>query len=181
MDSTRSRTGILMSLGAAAGAFVVAAMMSAATAPIARADAYTDIINAIDGDFTAGQAAFTTAFTDFGGSDVNDGLAALFSGLDDDLVGAPDSLYVGTVDALTDTPVIGTFTFDLLPVTSLTTAFTDVSGDLAIAQADDSVFLQALEVSNFAYAADISAIASEETAVFPWEQLVQGALGSLGF
>ena len=128
MDSYRSRAATLIGLGAAAGAFGIAAMMSAATAPTARADDFSDIIAAVEGDFTAGQAAFGDAFTDFGSSDVNDGLAAFFSGLDDDVVGAPDNVFVGTVDALTGAPVIGSFTFDLLPITSLATALTDGQG-----------------------------------------------------
>jgi hypothetical protein len=45
MDNNRSRTGVLVGLAAAAGAFGVAAMMSAATAPTARADAFTDMIH----------------------------------------------------------------------------------------------------------------------------------------
>jgi hypothetical protein len=61
MDSNRSRFGMLIGLGAAAGAFGVAAMMSAATAPTARADAYSDIISAVDGDFAAGEAEFASA------------------------------------------------------------------------------------------------------------------------
>jgi hypothetical protein len=181
MDGNRSRAATLVGLAAAAGCFGVAAMMSAATAPTARADDFSDIIAAVDGDFTAGQAAFGDALMDFGSSDVNDGLAAFFSGLDDDLVGAPDNVFVGTVDALTGAPIVGTFTFDLLPVTSLATALTDVSGDMSIGQDDFGVAVSALEASNFAYAADIGAVASEYTSVLPWEALIQGAVASLGF
>jgi hypothetical protein len=95
-------------------------------------------------------------------------------------VGAPDNLYVGTVDALTGTPVEGSYTFDLLPETSFAAALTGAEEDFSIAQADDSVVLQALEVSNFAYAADVSAVASQFDSVLPLEALIQGALGSLG-
>ena len=82
---TRSRVGILIGLSAAAGVFGVAAMTSAATA---RADDFTDIINAVDGDFTTGQTDFTAAFTDFS-SNVPEGLNAFYSGLDEDLWAAP--------------------------------------------------------------------------------------------
>jgi hypothetical protein len=60
------RPGVLIGLAATVGTFGVAAMMSAATAPTARADDFSNIINAIDGDFTAGQADFTAAVSDFG-------------------------------------------------------------------------------------------------------------------
>ncbi len=86
MDNNRSRSGVLVGLAAAAGAFGAAAMMSAATAPTARADDFTDIVNAAEGELAFGQTAFTTAFTDFGSSDVTDGLQALVNGSYDDLL-----------------------------------------------------------------------------------------------
>jgi len=69
MDSNRSRAAALTGVAAAAGAFGVAAMMSAASAPTARADDFTDVISGIDGDFTAGAGALTNAATDFSGGD----------------------------------------------------------------------------------------------------------------
>jgi hypothetical protein len=41
-------------------------MMAAATAPTARADDFTDVINKVDADLTAGQSYFIAAVTDFG-------------------------------------------------------------------------------------------------------------------
>src|ERR1700677_2547620 len=78
MDSNRSRVGMLIGLGAAAGAFGAAAIMSADTAPTARADDFTDVINAVDAAYSSGQIEFGIADTDFGGSNINDGLAAFF-------------------------------------------------------------------------------------------------------
>ena len=102
MDSNRSRTGVLVGLAAAAGAFGVAATMSAATAPTARADDFTDIISALDADYAAGQTAFTSALTDFNSSEFAAGLAALFDGVDDGGLAAPNDFLVGTVNALTN-------------------------------------------------------------------------------
>jgi hypothetical protein len=104
MDSNRSRTGVLVGLAAAVGAFGAAAMMSAATAPTARADAFSDIISSVEDDFAGGQADFASASADFGSGDPSDGLALFFSGLDDDVVGPGDSVYLGTVDALLNEP-----------------------------------------------------------------------------
>jgi hypothetical protein len=118
MDSNRSGAATLIGVAAAAGAFGVAAMMSAATAPTARADDFTDVINVVDGDFTAGQADFSSAFTDFGSSDVNDGLAALFSGVDADFVIAPDNLYIGTLDLVANQSVTGVSTEFVPPESS---------------------------------------------------------------
>jgi hypothetical protein len=98
------RPHLLIGLAAAAGAV---AMISAATAPTARADDFTDVINAVDGDFSAGQAYFSDAVSDFGSSEDVDGLASLFSGLNEDLLGAPISLVGGTVQLLDNEPVDG--------------------------------------------------------------------------
>jgi hypothetical protein len=158
MDSYRSRTGMLIGVAAAAGAFGVAAMMSAATAPTARADDFTDVINSVDADYTAGQGLFSAAFTDFGSSDVNGGLAAFLSGVDSDLVSAPDNLYVGSLDLLANDPVAGPFAIDLPPEASfasglseaeslLTTGqsyFTDAATDLSSGDYADASYLDSL-------------------------------------
>jgi hypothetical protein len=117
----RPHARILVGLAAAAGAFGVAAVMSAASAPTARADDLTDVINAVDGDLTLGQTDFSTAFADFGGGDVNDGLAAFYAGVDNDFVSAPDNLYVGSLDLLANDPVVGSLTVSLAPESNFTT------------------------------------------------------------
>jgi hypothetical protein len=155
MDSNRSRTGMLIGVAAAAGAFGVAAMISAATAPTARADDFTDVINSVDADYTAGQGDFSAAFTDFGSSDVNAGLAAFLSGVDDDFVSAPDNLYVGSVDLLANDPVTGSLAIELPPETSFASAlseaetiftdgqsyFTNAATDLTSGDYADAAFL----------------------------------------
>jgi hypothetical protein len=88
MDSDRSRFGILIGLGAAVGAFGVAAMMSAVTAPTARADIYTDTIAAIGQDYSDGQYAFDLASTDFTSSDLTSRLTVFFDGVNLDFLGA---------------------------------------------------------------------------------------------
>jgi hypothetical protein len=134
MTDMRSRSGILVGLAAAVGAFGIAAMMSAATAPTARADDFTDLITAVDGVYDVGQADFSTALTDFGGGDVNDGLAAFFSGVDTDLLGAPGSLEIGTIQLLTTGTIMTGISFDLGPEPDFTSALTDAESFLADAQ-----------------------------------------------
>jgi hypothetical protein len=70
-------------------------MLSAATMPTARADAFSDIISAVDGDYADGQAAFTTAYSDFGSNELVPGLVAFLSGVNDDALSAPNNLLVG--------------------------------------------------------------------------------------
>jgi hypothetical protein len=112
MSDTRSRSGILIAVAAAAGAFGAAAMMSAATAPTARADDTTSIIDAIDGDYAAGQADFTTALTDFGSGDFVSGLAESLGGLNEDTLAPTDNLLLGTVEALEGGPITSSLFFD---------------------------------------------------------------------
>jgi hypothetical protein len=153
MDGYRSRAATLIGVAAAAGAFGVAAMMSAATAPTARADDFTDVINAIDGDFTAGQADFTTAFTDFGSSDVNDGLAALFSGVDDDFVGAPNNLLLGTAELAANDPVTGSLVVDVPSESDFTSGLNLAETLIGEAQTYSTATLTALSSGDYVSAA----------------------------
>jgi len=112
MRPKRSRA-VLLGLSAAAGTFAAAAMMSAATAPTAQADDYSAIIADIQAEETAAATAFTAASTDFANGDSPDGLTQLFIGLDDDVLGVPNLLEVGEVDALTGTTVIPASDFEI--------------------------------------------------------------------
>ena len=179
MSQTKSRGGILVGLAAAAGAFGVAAMTSAATAPAARADIFTDIINAVDADFTAGQADFTAALTDFGSSDVNGGLAMLVNGIDDEFLSAPDNLYIGTVDALTNHSFASFPLFDQPPVANFADALTEVQTYTGIADGYLSTAATDFAASDFADAAFNGALASGYSDLSS-EVLLLGALGSLG-
>jgi hypothetical protein len=113
MDSNTSRTGMLVGVAAVAAAFGTAAMMSAATAPTARADAFTDIVTYVDSDLGVGQADITTALSDFSSGDFATGLASLFQGVDDEFLAAPDNLLIGTVEALEGEPLGGPLLFNL--------------------------------------------------------------------
>lgn len=122
----KSSRAVALGLGAAVGAFAAAAMMSAATAPTAHADDFSAIIADIQAEETAAATAFTTEAT-YG--DTPTGLTQLFIGLDDDLLGVPNDLEVGTVDALTGATVIPASDFEISFATpaSLTAAVTEAN------------------------------------------------------
>ncbi|HXY66394.1 MAG TPA: hypothetical protein VEI45_19055 [Mycobacterium sp.] len=127
MGHKRSRA-VFVGLSAASAAFAAAAMLSAATPPTARADdPLTDITNDVQAELGYAQTAFSQAATDFSSNDPTDGLDQLFVGTDDDVVGVPDILQVGTVDALTGAPVIGdkVFEFSFKTPTTLANATTE--------------------------------------------------------
>jgi hypothetical protein len=129
MSDPRSRSAILIAVAAGAGAFGAAAMMSAATAPTARADDTTLIIDAIDGDYATGQADFTAAFTDFGSGAFLPGLAELYNGMNDDSLAPLDNLLLGTVEAAEGDPITSSLIFDDL---SAPASFADASAEAQI-------------------------------------------------
>ena len=113
MRHTRSRT-VLVGLSAATGAFAAAAMISAATAPTAHADDFSDILADIQAEQAAASTAFSDADADFdkGLTGVANGLAEYFVGLDDDTAGVADDIHVGLLDYLYGQPVIPASTFE---------------------------------------------------------------------
>jgi hypothetical protein len=159
MDNNRSCVGTLIGVAAAVGAFGVAAMVSAATAPTARADDFTNIINAIDGDLTLGQTDFTAAFTDFS-SNVPEGLNAFYSGLDEDLWAAPTNLEVGTVQALLGEPIGGSIGVDVGLPTDFSSAVTDAQTVISEGEADFTAGATALASGDYASAVYDDAVGS---------------------
>jgi hypothetical protein len=160
MTDMRSRSGILVGLAAAVGAFGAAAMMSAATAPTARADDFTDVINAVDGDFTFAQGDFTQASGDFDTGDVADGLAKFLSGVDNDFIAAPDNLYIGTVDLLTNEPVADSIEIGLFPESDFTSGLADAHTLFADGETDFTTAVTDLSSGDYAGAADLGALGS---------------------
>jgi hypothetical protein len=100
-------------LAFAAGGFVAAAVISATSAPVAHADDFSTILADITATETAATAALMTASTDLAGGDTADGLTQLFIGLDDDLLGIPNELQVGSIDLLQGLPVIPASDFEI--------------------------------------------------------------------
>jgi hypothetical protein len=180
MSDTRSRSGILIAVAAAAGAFGAAALMSAAAAPSARADDTTQIIDAIEGDYAAGQADFTTAFTDFGNGDFVSGVTESLDGLNQDTVAAPDNLLLGSVEALEGDPISSSLFFDDLLVPN---SFAEASAQAQIYFNDGQGFLSnaAIDFSAGDYGAGTYSelVGSADAYVLPVEELLLGALAAI--
>jgi hypothetical protein len=182
MDSNKSRTGMLVGVAAAAGAFGVAAMMSAAMAPTARADDFTEILNDVESVVGDGQIAFGDASTDFSGGDVTDGLAALLNGVDDDFVGAPDDFFVGTVDALTNEPVsVPVSLFGLSPVADFSDGVSNAQFFFGLGETELTEAASALSSGDYADAAYDGANGSLYVFDVPADYLLLGAAAALGF
>jgi hypothetical protein len=176
VSNTRSRSGILIAVAAAAGAFGAAAMMSAAAAPTARADDTTLIIDAIQGDYAAGQADFSSAFTDFGGGSFVDGLAASFDGVDQDSVAATDNLLLGTVEALEGDPITSSL---FLGELSAPDSFADASEEAQILFNDGQDLLSnaaiALSAGDYGAGTYEELVGSFDAYVLSVQELVLGA------
>jgi hypothetical protein len=176
----RSRSGILVGLAAAVGAFGAALMMSAVIAPTARADDFTDIINSLEIDFGYGQAEFASASADFGSGDPSGGLAALFSGLDDDVVSPPDSVYEAAVQILLNEPVGGvSYGITIGPEADFTSGLADAQSSFSTGE---DLFAQAatdLSSGDFGDAAQLEVFGETQSFIFPPEDLIEGVVAAL--
>ena len=180
MDNKRSRTEILVGLGAAAVCFGVAAMMSAATAPTARADDYTDLIHLVDENFTSGQAAFTIASTDFGSGDSSDGLATFFSGVNDDFLSAPNNALTITVEALTGEPLnYGAGDWNVPTEVDFAHALGDAQYFLGQGESFYSTAESLLSSGDYGGAVFYDGFGLDYTAILPLEALILGGAASL--
>jgi hypothetical protein len=180
MGETRLRSPILIAAAAAAGAFGAAAMMSAATAPSARADDTTLIIDAIQGDYAAGQADFTASFADFGSGAFVPGVAEFFDGMDQDSVAATDNLLLGTVEALEGDPITSTL---FLGELSAPDSFADALEEAQILfnEGQGLVSNAAIDFSAGDYGAGTYAelVGSADAYVLPVQELLLGALAAI--
>jgi len=107
----------------AAGAIALAATI---VMPTARADDLSEILAPVEADFAAGQSEFTTALSDFSAGDAGTGLAALFSGVDDDTLAAPNNLVLGSLEALTGNEIAVPLAGEVADPANLAAAFTDI-------------------------------------------------------
>jgi hypothetical protein len=178
MTEMRSRSGTLVGLAAAVGAFGAAVMMSAATAPTARADDLTEIINAVDGDFTAGQGAFTTAFEDFGSSDLAPGLTSFFEGVDDDALAAPNNLLVGSVEALANEKITGDQPVGLFVPGSFSQGLTIAESFFSTGESYLTSAAADLGTADYGDAALYDLVGSDYVSIVPLEELLLGAVAS---
>ena len=170
MGQKRSRA-VLVGLGAAAGAFAAAAMISAAVAPTARADDFSDILANIEAEQAAAQADFSAASAEFatGTAGVPAGLTDSFEGLDDDTFGVADDLNTGLLDSVYNVPVAADpfeFTFatpanDTAAVTEAQAIYTIGNNDMTTEATDysngdytDGLLSQDLGDINFAIIPD---------------------------
>jgi len=179
MNFTRTRAGIPIGLGAAIGAVGAAAVLSAAVAPAANADDFTDIITAVEGDYSEGTTAFELAATDFGSADVSGGLAAFLTGVDDDFLAAPDNIIVGSVEALQGQPVGGSYDILVGDPGSFATAVADAQNldtEGAALLSDAATAFSGGDYTNGVY----DSLAGSDYFVVAGEVLALGAADGLG-
>ena len=175
MDSNRSRAATLIGVAAAAGAFGVAPLISAATAPTARADEFTDVINAAVSELGDGQTAFGVAATDFASSDVAGGLAALFNGVDDDFLSAPDTLFAGTIEAITGETFDAESYYILSPPADFASALSSAESSFSLGESYYAAAPGYLEAGAYGGFAELETSGFNDVFVLPLEQLLLGA------
>jgi hypothetical protein len=168
LNVTATAGGLLTALG-------TATMMSAAAAPTARADGFNDVISAVDADYAFGQSAFTTASTDFSSAEFAPGLAALFEGINDDSVSAPDNLLAGTVAVLTSEPVDGSFPWTFIVPTSFADGANDAQQAIATGQGFFSDAANFFSSGDYSGATLYDLFGAEYLSILPVEDLLMGA------
>jgi hypothetical protein len=169
------RPHTLIGLIAAAGA---AAVMSAATAPTARADDFTDVINAVDGDFAAGQTYFTEAVTDFGSNQDVEGVASLFSGLNEDLLGAPISLVGGTAALLANEPVEGAVGLGIPAPTDFADGLSEAESLYTLGESYLTAGETALSSGDYGPGVIDTLFGADVVSVVPLEEVLLGSIAS---
>jgi hypothetical protein len=184
MSDTRSRSGILIGLAAAVGAFGAAAMMSASAAPIAHADDFTEIVANVDSLLADGNAAFAAAQTDFASSDVPAGLQYFFDGVSDDSLGVSDSASLGTLQALAGNAIEGPanfdFNFDTAPA-DFSDAVTEAQSTFQLGEGYFNSAAISLFSGDFVDAFRVAEFGSIDTFVLPGQLLFVGGVEALGF
>jgi hypothetical protein len=181
MSNTKLSAVSFVGLGAAAAAFGSAAVMSAAGAPTARADDFTDLQAVVAADFANAQSAFSAALFDFSSNDVSEGFANLFSSADNALLSAPDNFSVGLTDILFGQPVYSTpldFTVEI--PSGLTGALSDISQVVAEGQTELSSAAMYLSSGDFADALLFGSVGSQLIDDLPGQLLFLGALDQFG-
>lgn len=175
MRHKKLRGGVLAGLGAAA-------VMSAAIASSAHADDFTDIIANTQNTAGVAQTEFSNAYADFstGLSGVPDGLEQLAGAENNGLVFTDADLVVGALNAVTNEPVEGPFTFAVQPApTDLMTALTEVQGLSMIGQLTFEGMWNELANGHLADAAYLGLLGAFASYDLPMEQLLIGGIDQL--
>jgi hypothetical protein len=176
--SHKSRTGPLVGVAATAGAFGALAIVAAATAPTARADDFSPVINAVDADFAAATEDFNSAYSDFGSSELGPGFASFLDGVDDDLLAAPQNLLVGTVEVLDSESVAPPLTWSLVPEASFAGGLSQAEADFSQGEVYLNAVTTALTSGEYGYAAYDGVLGSDLVSIVPLEDLLLGSLAS---
>lgn len=181
MQSTLSpHARMLVGLAAAAGGFGVEAMMSAATAPTARADDFSDITAAVDADFAYGQTALTTAYSDLASNELVPGLTAFFDGVNDDSLSASNTFLIGTVEALSNEPIdTGVSKWDFPAPTSFADALSDAQFDFTSGQTYLADAVTAFTSGEYGTAAYYDLYGMDLSSIAPLEVLLLGSAAAL--
>lgn len=172
-------------MAATVGAFGAAAMICASTAPAARADDTTDILTAAESLFAVGQNYVESASADFSAGELVPGVAAYFDGINDELLGAPDNIIVGSVAVLAGEPLDSASDFPILdfpiPVpNSFADGVTLAQEFISAGQADFGDAATALASGDYAAAAYDGLVGSNVTSLVPIEEIILGSLVQIG-
>jgi hypothetical protein len=173
----RRRFGLVVGLSAAA--FGAAVLASATTAPTARADDFSEIVTAVDGDLTAGQDTLEAAYTDFSGGELTAGLASFFDSVDDDGLSAPNNLLVGALDALSNEPILSYQPWNVDVPTDFADGLSNAESDFSFGTNYLSEIPTFLSEGAYGNALEVDLFGTDLISIAPLEELLLGSFASL--
>jgi hypothetical protein len=115
MSHPKSQGRTLLVLGTTAAAFGVAALVSTAAAPTARADDFSNVINVVQADLSIATADFNSALSNIEADQPGPGFASLLDGVNTDLLSAPQNLVAGTAELLDNESISPPLAWNLVP------------------------------------------------------------------
>jgi hypothetical protein len=175
----RSQGRLLIGLATAAGAFGAAALMSGANPPTARADDFTDVINAVEVDFTIGASDFNSAYSDFAANEPSAGLASFLDGVNDDVVSPTESLLIGTAELLDNESIAPPLTWNIAPEASFAGGLSQAEADFSSGVTDFSEASSLLSSAEYGDAVYYEILGADLVSLGSLDDLLLGSLGSL--
>jgi hypothetical protein len=181
---SRSKSeSILVALGAAASACTAAILMSAASAPTARADDFSDIVSDVQQLTAASQTDYTGALTAFEtgtGAGYADGLEDLFAATNNGDLLVSDEILLGSVEALQNQSIDGIGPLSpFVPEPDIATAVADLQNTVAMGQQYLADIPTELSAGDYSFAVEDYINGSFYTLYIPGEQLLSAAVDQL--
>jgi hypothetical protein len=179
MSHSKSRGGVSLLLGTTAGAFGVAALMSTAAAPTARADDFSGVVSIVEVDLSSATNDFNSALSNLEAGQLGPGFASFLDGVNNDLLAAPQNLVAGTAEVLDNESVSPPLTWNLVPEANFAGGL--AQAEIAFTQGENTLSQVVTDLAGGDYGTALYAefAGLDLLAVAPLDDVLLGSLASL--